>query len=342
MPRRGENIRKRKDNRWEGRYIKGREANGKAIYGSVYGKTYSGVKQKLKEYSNNNEPLDFLIKGSEMTFKEALFLWLENNKAKQKVQTHCKYLQIIESQILPQIGHIKLTALDTNIINEFINEKIECGRLDSSGGLSSSYIQTICFIIESTINFCVENKFCAPLSGHITRPVKNKKNLRILSFEEQKTLEKELFHNINERKLGMILSLYAGLRVGEVCGLKWKNIDLNEDIIHVCNTVERIKNIEKKYGSNKTSLILCDTKSLTSNREIPISPALHNILEVNSKKDTDLFVVKGSAHPFADPRTLQYAFKKCLKKCNLPDINFHALRHTFATRCIEAGVDVKC
>lgn len=126
MPRRGENIRKRKDNRWEGRYIKGREANGKAIYGSVYGKTYSGVKQKLKEYSNNNEPLDFLIKGSEMTFKEALFLWLENNKAKQKVQTHCKYLQIIESQILPQIGHIKLTALDTNIINEFINEKIEC------------------------------------------------------------------------------------------------------------------------------------------------------------------------------------------------------------------------
>lgn len=337
MSKRGENIRKRKDGRWEGRYIKSREANGKAIYGSVYGKTYTSVKEKLKEVNNNQSEF---LKGKKMTFGEALFLWLENNKIKQKTQTYSKYLQLINTQIMPSIGHIKLSRINYVIINQYVSEKSISGNLNTKEALSPSYIQTICFIIESTIRFCVENNLCSPISGKIVRPAKVRKDIKILSFEEQKVLERILLTDINETKIGILLSLYAGLRVGEVCGLRWENIDLENGIIHIDSSVERIKNINKQNSSSKTILILSDTKSDTSNRTIPISNILQKIL-LKNKQNNNRFVIEGKTYPYADPRTLQYAFKKCLKECELPEINYHALRHTFATRCVEAGVDIK-
>lgn len=337
MSKRGENIRKRKDGRWEGRYIKSREANGKAIYVSVYGKTYTSVKEKLKEVNNNQSEF---LKGNKMTFGEALFLWLENNKIKQKIQTYSKYLQLINTQISPSIGHIKLSRINYVIINQYVSEKSISGNLNTKEALSPSYIQTICFIIESTIRFCVENNFCSPISGKIVRPTKVRKDIKILSFEEQRVLERILLTDINETKIGILLSLYAGLRVGEVCGLRWENIDLENGVIYINNSVERIKNINKENGSSKTVLILSDTKSDTSNRTIPISNILQKIL-LNNKQNNNRFVIEGKTYPYADPRTLQYAFKKCLKECELPEINYHALRHTFATRCVEAGVDIK-
>lgn len=337
MSKRGENIRKRKDGRWEGRYIKSREANGKAIYGSVYGKTYTSVKEKLKEVNNNQAEF---LKGNKMTFGEALFLWLESNKIKQKTQTYSKYLQLINTQITPSLGHIKLSRINYVIINQYISEKSISGNLNTKEALSPSYIQTICFIIESTIRFCVENNLCSPISGKIVRPAKVRKDIKILSFEEQRILERILLTDINETKVGILLSLYAGLRVGEVCGLRWENIDLENGIIHIDSSVERIKNINKQNGSSKTVLILSDTKSDTSNRTIPISNILQKIL-LKNKQNNNRFVIEGKTYPYADPRTLQYAFKKCLKECELPEINYHALRHTFATRCVEAGVDIK-
>lgn len=337
MSKRGENIRKRKDGRWEGRFIKSRDLNGKAIYGSVYGKTYTSVKEKLKEVNNNQSEF---LKGNKMTFGEALFLWLENNKIKQKVQTYSKYLQLITIQISPSIGHIKLSKINYVIINQFISEKSISGNLNTKEALSPSYIQTICFIIESTLRFCVENNLCSPISGKIVRPAKTRKDIKILSFEEQRVLEEILLTDINETKIGILLSLYAGLRVGEVCGLRWENIDLENGLIHIDSSVERIKNINKQNGASKTVLILSDTKSDTSNRTIPISNILQKIL-LENKQNNNRFVIEGKMYPYADPRTLQYAFKKCLKECELPEINYHALRHTFATRCVEAGVDIK-
>lgn len=337
MPRRGENIRKRKDGRWEGRYIKRRETTGKAVYGSVYGKTYTIVKEKLKEINNNQAEF---LKGSKITFGEALFLWLENNKIKQKIQTYCKYLQVIETHIIPSLGNILLTQLDYVIINKFISEKALSGKLNSNGGLSPAYIQTICFIIESTIQFCVNNSICSPIVGKIIRPSSQRKDIKILSFDDQKRLEQVLFTDTNEIKLGMILSLYAGLRVGEVCGLKWENVDLSLGTIHIENTIERVRNIDNKYGATKTALIISNTKSESSNRIIPLPSKVVELLRVH-KGENDSFIIKGKTYPFSDPRTLQYAFKKYLNECFLPDINYHALRHTFATRCVEAGVDIK-
>lgn len=337
MSKRGENIRKRKDGRWEGRFIKCRDNDGRAIYGSVYGKTYTSVKEKLKEINScSNE----FCKDTKTTFGEALFLWLENNKIKQKAQTYSKYLQLINTQITPSLGNIKLSNINYVTINRYISEKTISGNLNTKEALSPSYIQTICFIIESTLRFCVENSFCSPISGKIVRPAQQKKDIRILSFDEQRILERLLLTEINETKIGVLLSLYAGLRVGEVCGLKWENIDLENGVIHINRTVERIKNLSEENGASKTILVLSDTKSDNSNRIVPISNVLKRILLSNKQKNS-CFVIKGKSYPYADPRTLQYAFKRYLQECSLPDVNYHALRHTFATRCVEAGVDIK-
>ena len=252
MSRRGDNIRKRKDGRWEGRYIKSRETSGKAIYGSVYGKTYSSVKEKLKEINNNHAEF---LKGNKMTFGEALFLWLESNKLKQKTQTYCKYLQLIETQISPSLGNWKLSKINYTIINQFVVEKATSGRLDREGGLSPSYIQTICFIIESALKFCAENDFCSPIAGRIIRPSKQRKDVNILSFDEQKQFEKYLFSEINETKLGVLLSLYTGLRVGEVCGLQWRNVDSD-------NTYSKKLNRNITKSKKRTVPVCCFRKNL--------------------------------------------------------------------------------
>lgn len=340
MPRKGENIRKRKDGRWEGRYIKMHDINGKAIYGSVYAKTYLDVKRKLIEM--NKMALDNALPSKQQTvaFREVLYLWLENNRIKLKPQTYADYKYMIESHILPIVGSISVKKIDANYINAFLLNKSKNGRLDGKGGLSASYIKKICFIFTAAIDYAVKEKYCDPLYGDIVRPQKRKHELEVLSVPEQLKLENYIMIDFDDRKLGVLLSLYAGLRIGEVCGLRWCDIDFETQTIHIRHTVERIKNIDADINESKTKLILCDTKTFSSNRIIPIPPKLLCVLEQQRKKG-NAFLLKGGAYEYTDPRTYQYSFRNYLVDCKMRTINYHALRHTFATRCIESGMDIK-
>ena len=341
MPRRGENIRKRKDGRWEARFIKRYNSDGKAIYGSVYGKTYFEAKRKqtemLEKISVNALPLN----DHEITVREVLFLWLTKNRLRLKDQTYAKYLYLIENHIIPKLGGIKIKKLESVSVNNFLLEKSTNGRLDGKGGLSPSYLQTISFIINSALEFSVKEGYRIPLSGEIVKPNKRvyRAELEILSVQEQSILENYVLLQPTDRNIGILLSLYMGLRIGEVCGLKWDDIDFTSRTVHIRHTVERISNIDAKQNDTKTSLVLCETKSVSSNRIIPIpSNILSLLIDV---KNHSGFVVRGRTYEYADPRSFQNSFHKCLESCNIRSINYHALRHTFATRCIEAGVDIK-
>lgn len=340
MSRRGENIHKRKDGRWEGRYIKNYDINGKAQYGSVYSKSYLEVKKKLNEKKYETTKNILPSKDRYTSLREVLYLWIDNNRVSLKEQTFSKYKRLIETHIVPYIGSADIKSINSIYINKFLYEKIEKGRLDGSGGLSPSYVKTLSFILNSALKFAAQEGLCNFIAGNIITPTNKPRKLDVLSVNEQMILEHYIFNNMNEKNIGILLSLYAGLRIGEVCALKWSDINFGEKTIHIKDTVSRIAIVTEEFAQTKTKLQINDAKTYSSNRIIPIPEILYKLL-LQFRNSDSAFILKGSSYPYVDPRTLQYAFHKTLKECGLRDINYHTLRHTFATRCIESGMDVK-
>lgn len=338
MPRRGENIHKRKDGRWEGRYKKNDNFSKKTKYGSVYGKTYREVKTKLLEIYKNNSimPVDNCNK---KYFKDVLLFWFECNHMKYKGSTENKYEYLIQKHIIPELGDIEMEDLSVPIINCFIDNKLNSGRLDNNGGLSASYVRNIVLIINAAINFAINEDMCRPLKNNILKPIPEKKEMRVLTISEQKRLESILLKDIDETKVGILISLYTGLRIGEICALSWKNVDLEERIIHVRYTVARVKNTNYEKKQN-TILIIDKPKTKSSIRDIPIPSKLFDIIKSLKEYSVSEYLVSNTKN-FISPRTFEYRFHRIIDSVGLYGVNYHALRHTFATRCIEANVDIK-
>lgn len=336
MAKRGDNIRKRKDGRWEGRYKKGRTADGSIIYGSVYGKTYKEVKEKMASIiSHSLQPA--APKGQGKTFGEVLNLWMDNNRARLKGGTINKYQNLIDTHIMPELGRIKVNELSATRINTFLDNKISRGRVDGSGGLSASYVRSIMLVINAAIKYAVSEQLCSPLKTPICKPSADKTELSILSSEEQKKLETSLLNNFDLTGAGIYISLHTGLRIGEVCSLAWNDIDMNKRVIHVRHTVARIKS---SNSAGSTILIIDTPKTKASKRDIPISSTLLPILLKLKTLSSKGFLLTGT-NEFIKPRTFEYRYHKILDDCGITSVNYHALRHTFATRCVEAGVDIK-
>lgn len=338
MSKRGDNIHKRKDGRWEGRYKKGRKPNGTIQYGSIYGKSYREVKKKLTNLPTESPQIK-LSQNRERIFGEILTLWMENNQIRLKGGTINKYQNLIDAHIMPELGGVKLSALDSTRINGFLTQKMLSGRLDHTGGLSSSYVRSIMLIISSAMKYAVEEQMCLPLKTPICKPSSVKKDLSVLSRDEQKQLEKYLLLDLDPTKAGIFISLHTGLRIGEICALSWEDVDFQNHVLRVRHTIARVRNTDT-CSTNSTCLIIDAPKTPASTRDIPISSALLPILTTISEQSTSKYVISDS-DKFLSPRTYEYRYHKLLEKCGISSVNYHVLRHTFATRCIEAGVDVK-
>lgn len=331
MARRGENIHKRKDGRWEGRYISARRPDGKAKYSSVYGKSYSVVKKEmvLKKQSVFNED-----RQNDMLFSEILNLWLESNTPKLKDSTIIKYSSLIEKHIAPVLGKFYVSELNTITINSFIKDKLDNGRLDGNGGISASYARTIILIIKSALSYAANEGICYPIKNELYSPKLKKSSVFALTKSEQMKLEKCLFNNINSTTIGILIALYTGMRLGEICALKWADVDFQKKIICVNNTVSRVKT------DDETGFTLSKPKTDNSIRIIPIISILLRNLKIAKDKSKSIYVVSDK-ETFISLRTFEYRFHKEIEKCNLTSFNFHKLRHTFATNCISSGVDIK-
>lgn len=336
MPRRGENIRKRKDGRWEARFPKGKNEKGKTIYGAVYGSTYKEVKEKRRQRLEN--PPVAQTNCSDNSFGSLLALWIADNQVRLKASTIYRYQYLIDTHILPELGFKSTNSITSTVINSFLSDKLEHGRLDGSGGLSAAYVRSITLVINSALRFGIDQGFCSVVGLKINKPTVTHKELPVLSSSQQLILEKWLQTDTDETKLGVLISLYTGLRIGEICALTWNDIDLKNKVIYVRNTVVRVKSAAGE--SAKTHLIIDSPKTAASLRCIPICSRLLSALLSLAPNATSQYVVSSTAS-FVSPRTYDYRFKKLLDACQIPRINYHALRHTFATRCIEAGVDVK-
>lgn len=265
--------------------------------------------------------------------------WIRDSFSTIKRPTRLKYLGIIDRHIRPSIGEMDVQEVDEVYINEFLRQKSLNGRLDGSGGLSASYVQTMGIIISSVMNYAVEREYRVPMRARINKPVSEKTDIHVLSRAQQAKLEAKLSSDSSPTALGITIALNAGLRIGEVCALQWDDIDLESGIIHVRHTVARIKASEE-MSDQSSKLVLDRPKTRNSKRDIPITNKLMKMLQAGKQSATSPFVVSNK-HDFISPRTFEYRFHKILETYELTDVNFHSLRHTFATRCVEFDVDVK-
>ena len=158
----------------------------------------------------------------------------------------------------------------------------------------------------------------------------------ILSKEQQNKLKGYLFAHLSLTSISILFALELGLRIGEICGLQWSDIDFENALLFVNRTVQRIS---VKGGSGKTKVMISDPKSLTSKRSIPVPEWFLSILK-NFKSDSNNYILSGTGKP-VEPRTLQYRFSAILKKVGLPPVKFHSLRHAFATNAVKLGFDTK-
>lgn len=268
MSRRGENIRKRKDGRWEGRYIKGYDSKKqKARYASVYGKTYAETKQKLDEAKYKSSIGVVYVDAKNKLFGEIINSWFNAKKINLKPSSIIKYQNLIEKHILPELGHRKLRELNADLFYTFLDAQQKNGNKKNGGMLSTSSLQTMLYILNATIKYAASNNMVAYFSICLTRSGKEATPIQTLEQHEEDALDLFLSTHISRRNLGIMLSLYCGLRIGEVCALQWTDIDTKNAILYVRRTVQRIAH---SSGKTKTKIHVGSPKSKSSIRVIPI------------------------------------------------------------------------
>ena len=330
MAKRGDRIHKRKDGRWEGRYPCATDAGGRTVYRSVYGRTYAEVKEKLSAAAR--DPCASAGKGR--TLSDVVALWMDHNRVHLKKSTQDKYDTMFSTHILPELGGRRIQDVTATMINAFLERKLMQGRLDERGGLSPSYVRTMTVLLQSVMQFAAREQYCQPLRSPIEKPSQQKTEVQTFSQEERIHLERCLQKRNDLTALGVSLSLYAGLRIGEVCALRWQDVDLQEGLIFVCQTAVRVKE------QGRTLWRLERPKTNASIRHIPLTPRMIALLRRYYDTRTSPYVISGT-DAFVNPRTYDYRYHRLLQTCGLPPLKYHTLRHTFASYAIECGMDVK-
>lgn len=267
----------------------------------------------------------------EKTINQITEEWKEEKKKYVKKSTYAAYQLLIQNHIKPYFGD--LYEVDEEKVQQFVFDKLDVG-------LSEKTIRDIIIVLKMILKFGIKNGYLEYVQIDVKFPSKQeKKDLDVLSKADQKKFMDHLRNNFTFKNLGIFICLSTGMRIGEICGLRWCDVDTAEGVIKVRHTLQRIYIIEGE--SRHTELLLDTPKTANSVRDIPMSSELLKMLKsLNKVVNENYYVISNDIKPI-EPRTYRNYYKKLCKQLDIPELKFHGLRHSFATRCIESKADYK-
>ncbi|MDL2277098.1 site-specific integrase [Parabacteroides sp. OttesenSCG-928-G07] len=266
-----------------------------------------------------------------VTISNIIDLWKKDKKQYVKRSTYSSYMLLVENHLLPRFGN--KFSVEESDVQEFVFRKLD-------EGLSQKTVKDILIVLKMILQFGVKGKLLEDRQFNIQFPTEREKHeIEVLSRANQKKIMNYVQEHFNFKNLGIYICLSAGIRIGEICALTWDDVDTETGIIHIRKTIQRIYIIEE--DSRHTELILDTPKTKNAIRDIPMCQDLLKILKPIKKiVNSSFFILTNDAKP-TEPRTYRNYYKKLMQKLNIPELKFHGLRHSFATRCIESKCDYK-
>ena len=306
----------------------------KIKYGFCYGKTYKEAKEKVtkcKAAMVTGQPIPKA--NGKRRFAFYCDGWLNASKGKLKESTAVKYSSMLEKHIKPKLGGCFPLGLTSGLIDNFRDELL------FEDELSPKTVKDVLVLLRTILRYTAKQFPNSFPQIDITYPRESKKEMRVLTMDEQKKFVSYLLDEMDECKFGILLSLFTGMRIGELCALRWENISLKDNIIKITSTMQRLQNTNADAES-KTRIIVGAPKSEMSQRTIPLTEQAAELCGRMNPQSKAAYILTGT-DKFMEPRTLQYRLEKYTRDCGLEGVHFHTLRHTFATRCVEVGFEIK-